>query len=743
MKRKQNLILFISALICLIAASWAFFSIQNLPRYDYSISDWQSNYAIYNGTGFSVNDKLKNSREDVVFLHGPNLPLKKGSYTANISYSASEDQKCIAAAGVDTPGKLVFSEGLLSKYLHTIDYQFETTDDIPEFQLLIRYSGVGDFTVNSISISSNSNQSKRIAVEIIAAVLLINFLILLFKQDTAKRNTIFALAGITILVSFPLIHHGLSVGHDLSFHFMRIEAIIQAIRSGQFPARISSSSLYGLGYPLSIYYNDLFLYFPAVLRIFGFSVDQAYKLYVLVINLFTTLAAFASFSRIFKNRNTSLILVLLYSASSYRLVNIFVRSAVGEYTAQVFLPIIALVLYRIYFDDDKESQNVLKNTLLLTFAMSGFIGSHVLTTLIVSFFLLFFCILFWRKTLRKKTILTYLCAVFLTILINLYFLVPFLDYYINTPTKIKTVVEDIIKPIQKYGAYPAQYFAFFQPVYGWLSTINGRMQITPGLSLIVILLTGLYKRALSNKGKHFDFLLYFSLLTLWLGTNIFPWDWLMVHFKQWKVLTSIQFPFRFLGLACLFITLLAGCVFDTYKVPYLRLVTVISTVFMGIWFVGSLSKSSDYVYVYDTSGVRFNDIGGGEFVLAGSPTVDVNTEVWETNMAEVRIISRNSFTLRLYCRTDGTGREHTIELPVYNYKGYHIYDDNGKEYDVYNGKENHIGCSLPDVFDGNLTVVFEDPVSWRVALYVSAAAALVSCLAAFKKRLFYLHSIYD
>ena len=97
--RKNKLIIYVlSLLISVSAAAWAIVSIRHLPTYDYSIDDWKSEHAVYQNNGFSVDDEIKGRDVRVDFLWGPYKPLKRGSYTANIRYSAEYDQRCIATA---------------------------------------------------------------------------------------------------------------------------------------------------------------------------------------------------------------------------------------------------------------------------------------------------------------------------------------------------------------------------------------------------------------------------------------------------------------------------------------------------------------------------------------------------------------------------------------------------------------------------------------------------------------------
>ncbi len=92
-------------------------------------------------------------------------------------------------------------------------------------------------------------------------------------------------------------------------------------------------------------YGDAFLYFPAILHLCGLSVTASYKVFVLLVNVFT---AYYAFSRIFANKSIGVIASLLWTLSLYRLECIYLRAAVGEYSALSFLPLVALGIVYIF-----------------------------------------------------------------------------------------------------------------------------------------------------------------------------------------------------------------------------------------------------------------------------------------------------------------------------------------------------------------------------------------------------------
>ena len=137
---------------------------------------------------------------------------------------------------------------------------------------------------------------------------------------------------------------------------------------------------------ISKFYGDLLLYLPAVLRIIGFPVTAVYKFYVFLIHLVTSITAYICFQKMFQKKEIALLASLAYVNAGYRIVNVYVRMAVGEYSAMLFLPIAALAVYRIYTDSGASRKRCRSNALLLAAGMTGLIGTHVLTTEMTCFF---------------------------------------------------------------------------------------------------------------------------------------------------------------------------------------------------------------------------------------------------------------------------------------------------------------------------------------------------------------------
>ncbi|MCR4610530.1 MAG: hypothetical protein K5644_01395, partial [Lachnospiraceae bacterium] len=102
---------------------------------------------------------------------------------------------------------------------------------------------------------------------------------------------------ITCLACVPLFVQGIEghLGQDLGFHLNRIEGIVTELKAGHFPVKMESNWMNGYGYPAPIYYGDVLLYIPAILRLMGIGVVTSYKIFVFLITFATALLTYLCF----------------------------------------------------------------------------------------------------------------------------------------------------------------------------------------------------------------------------------------------------------------------------------------------------------------------------------------------------------------------------------------------------------------------------------------------------------------
>lgn len=617
----------------------------------------------------------------------------------------------------------------INSHFSQLSYDFEVKEKVDDLEIIINYNGVGSFKINKIQIEQNRNSYWKTITILLAFFMIMDFLYTFRKVILTKRKTIFFIFGIIFLSCLPLCVKGLDRGdgQDYGFHLMRIEGIAEGLRQGDFPVKLSSIWCDGYGYPVSIYYGDLLLYIPALLRIIGFSVISSFKFFVFLLNAVHVLVAYFCFKRIFKNNVTiGLLCAAAYSLSTYRLVDLYVRSAVGEYSAMIFFPILALALVNIYGSNETEWQYCKKNSIMLTLGLTGLIQTHVLSLEMTCFLLIIVGLVFWKKTFKITTIRVIMKSFIETLMVNIWFLIPFLDYYKNVSVRItQNVSSTQIEAIQDRGAYLAQFFAPFQTIFGDSGVeVSERLCMTPGMLLIGVLCVAVYCVVMhfNKMSKKSVSYLAFSLATIILSTNLFPWNKIATLPGVGKIFTVIQFPWRFIAFSTLFLTLLLGQMlvdfFDDY-LKYCRLIvlgSIIILTFSTIYFTSDYINhmSEDYCltgaeldHFRMTTGYMRYGTKKGQF------TYDINSEQLEC----ATIVEEKGNYMKIYCKSLENGG--TLTIPKLNYKGYVALDDLGNKLAIQDSENNEIQIVLQSQYDGYITVEFQELWYWRVAEIVA------------------------
>ena len=729
MKKKVKKLLIVQFLIVAVYLAFVFLGGGSASgRLDIPLDKWYSNYAEFREDHWFIPADNGLNRS-VTFLHGPIVEVEKGDYTATICYEADSDQSCQPYVYKTNKGYVKSSPVILDKNANIVSFDFQITEDIDNFELTFWYNGKGDFSVSGISIDRNNNDLKRSIVYLGLILLLINLVFYYRISSEERKRYLLAMAGIWFVSSIPVFYTGLD-GHDLVFHLTRIEGIARELNYGNFPARISSVWMAEHGYPVSIFYGDVLLYIPAALRLFGFTIDQAYKGFVLIMNALGVVIAQKCFEAIFKKRNLSLLLTLVYATASYRLVDVYIRTAVGEYCSLIFLPLIALAAYNIYSEGKNDTiKKNLMNATILAVGMSGILTAHTLSAEMTAFALLLVCIAYFKKTFTFQTIKTYVIAVIETLILCAGYLVPFVDYYLNVPVQITdTVNGEAARTIQEKGANIGDFFAFFSDPFGdWYTAL-----FNPGPVLMLALAAGIALWAMKKASKEIKAMVVLAGVTLFMATNVFPWNALAHDFKVFDLLAQVQFPWRYVGIAIIFLTILLGFVIEQIDVTeYLRIsksavigICAVISIGMTFLFTGYYADNLERNVYYDTANMGTWGVMGEEYLrsnthienLDGKIHIDGGTEYAEG-------ITRTGCEMDVACKTGA--EEGTVILPVINYKGYQVTDDAGNQYEITDSEEDLISVTLPAGFEGNIYLRFVEPAYWTISFGISVIAAFI------------------
>ena len=684
------------------------------------------------GWGWSVDNAGKTDS----FLVSPVLSLKKGSYLLTVTYEADENQT-LRIVDAKNYG-LILPEGTipLGAGQKECTLRCELAADVPELTLNLGYTGSGSYSVSGITLKTDDAMARRGLCWLVLCCVLLN--VFLFSRRF-RKNPLPALSvlGIALLCSLPLFMDKFVDGHDCAFHLMRIEAIADSLSRSVFPLRLSSLHLDGWGYPTSVYYGDFLLYVPAVLRLIGFSVTGAYKAYVLFINLATAWVSLACFSRITKDERLGALMALIYCTCGYRLMDIYVRMAVGEYSAMLFLPLLAAGFCDLAGKSLPDGHGLAADALLLASGFAGLACTHLLSTEIAAAACVLACLCLLPRILRPRVLLTLAGGAVLSLLLAAFFAVPLLDYMKNETVSILCVPNPNASRIQVEGAHIAQFFEFFASPFGTseYNTPAGRFALTPGIVEMAALTLACWLLLFRKGSGKLKILTGLSLLFLWLSSDVFPWDW--IEETPLSGLCAIQFPWRWLAAAGLLLTLLCGALLKEGTAPRWTIPAALAACFISVCvFTGQYANGGSFIEPFDAAEIVLSEdqIGGGEYLRYDPGSLQVADSEGLTNnfsyenLDWFECLSRggNVFLRDVMGSMDADG---TIDLPEFHYRGITARDDKGNLLTVTDGPNCRVRVLVPKGFDGKITVAFEEPAAWRIAEIVSLLS-LLACLAA-------------
>ena len=394
--------------------------------------------------------------------------LARGQYTVSVEYESDSDGNYVV---VWSPNEMDTNAvaGESGKVLARIDLpagQTRAQTDLNlhenKFGVVIRiYYESGDLKI----IRTETNETGLHTDQIWNAALIFGAIVFLYwllcchyraEEYRSSRRTAAVLIAAIVVSCVPLMNDFLIDGHDLTVHLGRISGIAQGLQNGHFPVWINMVQGAEFGYAMPIMYPQLFLYIPALMMCTGMSLMNAYKIFVILLIIATIVIAYFSFRAIFRDRTAAVVGALTYSLCLYHLGDIYSRAALGEMQAMCFLPLLLWGFYEIYVGNERKWP-------IVAAGMTCILSCHMLSFVMSMAFIVLYFILLLPSMIRHHFFGRFLALIkagLVTILLNLYFFIPFADYYVNGGLSVNTTNDSNIT-LNGTGAYLSQVFGIF------------------------------------------------------------------------------------------------------------------------------------------------------------------------------------------------------------------------------------------------------------------------------------------
>jgi hypothetical protein len=746
-KKKYIIALIIECMI-LICFIMPFFKPLTTIDYDFRQMSDYSSFGQMTDEGYMICGEDTSGYKGI-FTYYPFMTLQRGSYKIVINYKAttSDNTAKLSCNSYTSFETLKSDEVILSENKTSITFQTYLYEKIDNVQVLTNYGGNGDLTVKSVSVIQTRDMQRTDLTIVILLLVLVNFIC--YKKKNGKkyeREQLHAgiLLGVTVLIaSVPLFIYGLTDGNDLVFHLLRIEGIKEGLLSGQFPVRVHPMQLEGFGYACGVFYGDLLLYFPALLRIIGFSVQQSYKVFLLCINIATCMSTYGCLKSILKNRYIAVFGTALYMLAPYRIQGMYAGHTVGEACALIFVPLIVYGLYRIFTMDIKD-KNYKNSFIYPTIGYCGLITCHILTTEMAGVFTILLCLICIRRTLRKETFLELCKTLVLSVLICMGFILPFMDYFFFD--KFKVNAEQTTVWIQYWGLRLYQLLQVFPSAYDESISFDGGngLDQMKNTGIAVLILAGAFIYAyhmadekMRREAKKIWVVFSFGCLALFMSSIYFPWDFIrriLAHIKLEVIVNSIQFPTRFMQLA-IFLLIISGMyglwmlLQRNETVGVARNIVLVSAGFLliqSVYHVNFIVSQQKEYSVYDLQKFTQRHTWSLEEYVPANTDLSYLTSIGvePSDGIEITDYQKKYLDVRFYVQnsTDQTGY---VDLPMLYYRGYRAEDENGNSVNTYNGYNNNVvRVDIAQGYAGSIHVYYQEPDYWRLAEIISLISLL-------------------
>ena len=347
---------------------------------------------------------------------------------------------------------------------------------------------------------------------------------------------------IALLASLPLFKSGYFTMHD-DVQVMRLYQMERCFQDGQIPCRWVPDMGGNYGHPLYNYHPVFAYYLGTFFRIFGFSFIAISKLLFLLTFLLPAVFIYLLVNA-FLGVPAALAAAAFFTFAPYHSLDVYVRGAMTESWGIVFFPAIFLSLYRLSQKPKKPLYFILS-----TLSLTGLFLAHNIMTLLFTPIALVWGLYWFISNGNLKHLLRLIATFALSFGLSAFFLLP--AFFERPLVKIDTLTTDYYN-FRHHFASLRQLFLDRSWGYGpsrpgpedqlsfqlgwphwWLSVA--------GLCASLILFIKKRSSALTRLAI-FASLLYMASVFMTHAKSVYLWELV-------PLLSFVQFPWRFLGIA--------------------------------------------------------------------------------------------------------------------------------------------------------------------------------------------------
>lgn len=378
-------------------------------------------------------------------------------------------------------------------------------------------------------------------------------------------------------------------------HIARLYLLDQSIKQGVFYPRWVGGLGFNFGYPLFNFYPPFIYYVAELFHLVGFNLLWSLKMMIFVGSILSSMGMYLLGKRYFDKR-VGLLAATLHTFFFYRLVTIFVRGAWAEFFAMSILPLVFLG-----FDSLYKSKR-LEIPVLFSISFGLLILTHPLIAFPTFFFIALFFIFYLASSDRRWLFCKkFLIGISFALGLSAFFWLP--SFIERKYTLVNTILTHELASYKLHFIFPFQ--LWFSP-WGYGGSIagpNDGMTFQLGkihiflllFSLLISIIFMLRKKQIKSLIVYY-FLVFLLLFSLFMSVTYSQAIWDKISY-----LWYLQFPWRFLTFAGIFLSLTAAAgiyYLELFFKTKLKLRTIFLNLLLSMLLIITIYKYLPYAKPY-------------------------------------------------------------------------------------------------------------------------------------------------
>ena len=334
-------------------------------------------------------------------------------------------------------------------------------------------------------------------------------------MDRENRISVIFFVITMIIACSSLISRYCINGHDLDYHLLRIESLKEAILIGRPFLKVNTLFYGGAGYASTMFYSDLFMHIPALLRVMHVSIGKSFHIYTAMIFVLCYLSTYYSVWKMSLSKFSASAAAMLLTLCPYHMDDMLVRTACGENAAFIFLPLAIYGVFNVLFEE-------MDNPMVFGLGFAGLILTHPATCMMAVGFGIVMFLANIKTFIRNPNLAAKVCVVStLALMVTSYQWLPMLEQFASAKFYVSDNWTDLLDAAVDFSALAASSFP------------------TMGLILFVLIIPRAF---LARKDypilKYVDLMFIAAIIFAVGATRIMPWE------RVANLFGFLQFPWR-------------------------------------------------------------------------------------------------------------------------------------------------------------------------------------------------------